>query len=121
MSELDEARAKMNSAPDMLELGEGGLIRAAIRSHHGDLAHVYVQGAHVTDFEPGGQQPVLFLSKESRFEAGKPIRGGVPIVFPWFGPHPTDKSAPQHGFARTANWDALEVMGTFTGAVGLRI
>ncbi len=34
----------------------------------------------------------------------KAIRGGVPVIFPWFGPHPTDKSLAQHGFVRMMEW-----------------
>jgi D-hexose-6-phosphate mutarotase len=44
------------------------------------------------------------LSAQSRFEPGQPIRGGVPICFPWFSKHRTDRSAPPHGFARTRDW-----------------
>jgi len=67
--------------------------------------HIYQHGAHVTHFQPLGQQPVLFLSAKSRFEPGQPIRGGVPICFPWFGPGagPTPKT-PMHGLARLREW-----------------
>jgi glucose-6-phosphate 1-epimerase len=44
------------------------------------------------------------------FEPGKPIRGGVPIIFPWFGARtPTPASprsdGPSHGFARICDWE----------------
>jgi glucose-6-phosphate 1-epimerase len=48
---------------------------------------------------------VLFLSARSEFAPGKAIRGGVPVIFPWFGPRHDGKAGPQHGFARTAVWD----------------
>jgi D-hexose-6-phosphate mutarotase len=41
---------------------------------------------------PGGLErlwPVLWLSGASRFEHDCPIRGGVPVCFPWFGPKAT--------------------------------
>jgi D-hexose-6-phosphate mutarotase len=44
------------------------------------------------------------MSRESAFQAGKPIRGGVPICFPWFGPSASDREAPAHGFARLCGW-----------------
>jgi D-hexose-6-phosphate mutarotase len=44
------------------------------------------------------------MSAASEFAAGRPLRGGVPLCFPWFGPHPADPSAPAHGFARLADW-----------------
>jgi glucose-6-phosphate 1-epimerase len=44
---------------------------------------------------------LLFLSNETYFETGKPIRGGIPVCFPQFGGGPL----PQHGFARTSEWE----------------
>jgi D-hexose-6-phosphate mutarotase len=93
------------SIPGVLrfEAGEGGLTRAAITTPHAD-AHVYLHGAHVTHYHPHAQAPLLFMSHKSAFAAGKPIRGGVPICFPWFGPKKDDASAPAHGFARLKEW-----------------
>lgn len=62
-------------------------------------AELFLQGAHLTQFKDW-----LFLSSRSHFEEGKAIRGGIPVVFPWFGANANDPNAPQHGFARTANW-----------------
>ena len=62
------------------------------------------QGAHIFDFQVKGKAPLLFLSDTSHFKAGKAIRGGVPICWPWFGAHTTDNSLPNHGFARTSIW-----------------
>ena len=86
--------------------GRGGLARVLLASEAGE-AEVYLQGATVTHYRPQGGEPVLFLSERSRFQPDLPIRGGIPIVFPWFGPHPTDRDAPMHGFARTAAWELL--------------
>ena len=44
------------------------------------------------------------MSSQSRYEAGKPLRGGVPICFPWFGPKAGAPDAPLHGFARILPW-----------------
>ena len=48
-------------------------------------ADLYLQGAHLAHWTPRGQRPVLFVSPKSLFAPGKAIRGGVPIIFPWFG------------------------------------
>lgn len=45
------------------------------------------------------------MSSKSLFEEGKPIRGGVPVCFPWFGPRAIDASLPVHGFARLNLWN----------------
>jgi glucose-6-phosphate 1-epimerase len=86
------------------ERGQGGLPRA-VASAAGAVAHVYLHGAHVTHFQPPAGLPVLFTSPRSAFAPGRAIRGGVPVIFPWFGPHPHDPGAPEHGFARVLDWE----------------
>ena len=78
---------------------------------------VYLQGAHVAHFQPKGERPVLWMSAESRFEAGKPIRGGVPICFPWFGPKAGAPDAPLHGFARILPWSIAAVTRESDGSL----
>src|SRR6266852_8057527 len=85
------------------EAGSGGFVRAAVTTRAAE-GHVYLYGAQVTHHRPAGQEPLLFLSPQSRFEAGKAIRGGVPIVFPWFGARAGDPTAPDHGVARISAW-----------------
>ena len=67
--------------------GNGNLPTAEI-SNSFAAASVSLYGGHVLSFQPKGQHDVLWLSKKSFFEVGKPIRGGVPICFPWFGRMP---------------------------------
>lgn len=62
-----------------------------------------LQGAHIFHWQPSTfADPVLFCSNKALFQAGKAIRGGVPICWPWFGP---SQGLPQHGFVRTADWN----------------
>jgi glucose-6-phosphate 1-epimerase len=56
-------------------------------------------------WQPAGHLPVLWVSGSSWFESGRPIRGGIPICFPWFGPHPTDPAQPTHGLVRLRPWE----------------
>ena len=65
---------------------------------------MYLHGAHVCAWGPRGGEPVIWMSAGSAFEAGRPIRGGVPLCFPWFGPHPTNPGRAPHGFARLLRW-----------------
>lgn len=99
-----------------LEPGRGGLERLVLATAQAEL-HVYRHGAHVTHFQPVGERPLLFLSRQSQFSAGKPIRGGVPICFPWFGPKADDAAAPLHGFARLAEWALVSVERGADGAL----
>lgn len=93
------------------EPGQGNLTRAVITTPHAE-AHVYLHGAHVTHYQSTGQSPVLFMSRESHFAPDKPIRGGIPVIFPWFGPRAGDPAAPAHGFARTMEWSVVETRPT---------
>ncbi|HSD67042.1 MAG TPA: D-hexose-6-phosphate mutarotase [Vicinamibacteria bacterium] len=109
----------MERYPDgaRLEKGLGGLDRLVLHATEGE-ALVYLQGAHVAHFEPKGGRPVLWMSAASRFEAGKPLRGGVPVCFPWFGPKAGSPEAPLHGFARILPWAVGAVVRETDG--GLR-
>ena len=81
-------------------------------------AEVYMLGAHVTNFKKNGEPPLLFMSQFSRFEEGQPIRGGIPVIFPWFGPR---EGLPQHGFARRKTWELKEVVQSPEGGVTVRL
>ncbi|HVG26694.1 MAG TPA: D-hexose-6-phosphate mutarotase [Acidobacteriaceae bacterium] len=86
----------------------GGLIRARVTTPS-CAAELYLQGAHLTAWQPAGEQPVIFLSGRSAFEPGKPIRGGVPVIFPWFGARTASAGSsrtdgPSHGFGRIQPW-----------------
>jgi glucose-6-phosphate 1-epimerase len=82
---------------------DSGLIYADVTTPQAK-ATVYLQGAHLTSWQPAGQQPVIFLSRKSDLVPGKPIRGGVPIAFPWFANRHDGKAGPSHGFARIQDW-----------------
>jgi glucose-6-phosphate 1-epimerase len=87
-----------------LARGRGDLPCLRIASDRYGTGEVYLHGAHVTAWQPRDQAPVLWVSRESVFAQGRPIRGGVPVCFPWFAAHPTEKAAPTHGFARIRPW-----------------
>ena len=88
------------------EIGEGGLTRAVI-NHELSEGEVYLYGAHITQFKPKGFKEVLFVSRESQFETGRPIRGGIPIAFPWFGVNSESPKSPKHGYARLRDWQLI--------------
>ena len=83
-----------------------GLVKATI-SLDGVVGEIYLQGAQVTAWRLGDEPPILFTSPKSAFAPGRAIRGGIPIIFPWFGPNRHAPAAPQHGFARTATWHLI--------------
>lgn len=96
--------------------GNGGLPKLEITTD-ASTAEIYLHGAHVTDFKKRGEPSLLFTSQCSRFEAHQPIRGGIPIIFPWFGAR---DGGPAHGFARNTSWLLTEATSTPSGGVSLR-
>lgn len=80
-------------------------------------AEIYLHGAHVTNFKKHNEPPILFLSQCSRFEANQPIRGGIPVIFPWFGPR---EGMAAHGFARLKPWEIKEIVQAPDGGVTVR-
>ena len=108
--------------------GTGGPGRVSFLDGRGELpmvevnspastAGIYLHGAHVTHFKKKDEPPLLFLSQVSRFAENEPIRGGIPIIFPWFGPR---EGMPQHGFARLKAWELKEAVPAPDGSVSLR-
>jgi glucose-6-phosphate 1-epimerase len=87
---------------------EHGLTRVIATCQAGE-AEIYTQGAHLARWRPAGHEEVLFLSELTALQPGKAIRGGIPIIFPWFGARTatarsTRTDGPAHGFARTSIW-----------------
>jgi glucose-6-phosphate 1-epimerase len=80
-------------------------------------AEVYLQGAHLTTFRRHGEPPITFMSQCSRFTEGQPIRGGIPVIFPWFGMR---EGMGNHGFARVKNWELKEFAPAPDGSVSVR-
>lgn len=80
-------------------------------------AEIYLHGAHVTNFKKHDEAPLLFLSQCSRFEENQPIRGGIPVIFPWFGPR---EGMAMHGFARVTQWELKEILPDADGSVSVR-
>jgi D-hexose-6-phosphate mutarotase len=102
------------------QMGEGGLPIAQINNPLA-TAEVYLHGAHITAFRPRDHEQVLWMSSLAQFQPGKAIRGGVPVIWPWFGPHATDSSKPQHGFARTVEWRVSATKALADGSTQLQL
>ncbi|KAJ9208817.1 hypothetical protein DTO166G4_2197 [Paecilomyces variotii] len=87
---------------------EQGRIEASLPS--GQSVTVLLYGATVTSWKLANGEEQLFLSEKAHLDGSKPVRGGIPVVFPVFGPPPKDHATsalPQHGFARNSTWEFL--------------
>ncbi|KAI9063055.1 galactose mutarotase-like protein [Trametes sanguinea] len=88
--------------------------RVVLQHPKGASAEILYYGATVISWKApnvSGSAPTerLFVSGKAALDGSKPVRGGIPVVFPAFGAptHPDHAKLPQHGFARNNVW-ALE-------------
>jgi glucose-6-phosphate 1-epimerase len=84
-----------------------------------DLARceVALLGAQVLSFVPKAHGRDLLWCSPARLAPGRPVRGGVPVCWPWFARQGVADSAPQHGFVRTVRWETESVVDEPDGAV----
>jgi glucose-6-phosphate 1-epimerase len=83
----------------MVEVGALPAVR--ITAADGAEATVALFGAHLLSWKTADGKERLFVSAKTALDGSKPIRGGVPVIFPQFnvrGP------GPKHGFARESSW-----------------
>ena len=87
--------------------GPNGLPILALANRRAS-AEMSIHGAQVLSYRPAGQPNVLWATRAATHEPGEPLRGGVPISWPWFSAH-EDPALPDHGFAFTSLWQVLSV------------
>ena len=69
-------------------------------------------GGHVLSyFNKVDGKERLWLSEKALFDQTSPIRGGIPLCWPWFANmHKTSNIAlPSHGYLRTQNWQVCDL------------
>ncbi|MDX8404331.1 MAG: D-hexose-6-phosphate mutarotase [Mariprofundaceae bacterium] len=112
MANLEQLNEKHGIAKQLTFVsGKGGMPIVEIKNNLGK-ASIALQGAHLLDYQTNGESELIWMSEDATFAEGKSLRGGVPICWPWFGPHSSDSTLPGHGPARTTDWNpvASEVM-----------
>eukprot|EP00635_Sarcinochrysidales_sp_CCMP3193_P014736 CAMPEP_0118917812 /NCGR_PEP_ID=MMETSP1166-20130328/17546_1 /TAXON_ID=1104430 /ORGANISM="Chrysoreinhardia sp, Strain CCMP3193" /LENGTH=326 /DNA_ID=CAMNT_0006858033 /DNA_START=74 /DNA_END=1054 /DNA_ORIENTATION=+ len=92
-----------------VSVGRGGLEVVKLKHKGGASAEIYTFGATVTSYKKNKTREVLWVSEGAVFDGEKAIRGGIPLVFPQFGPTAdaalgVPSSTKQHGFARISQW-----------------
>ncbi len=85
-------------------------------------AKIALYGANVLSFVPKSADSnldLLWVSPLAVFDGQQPVRGGIPICWPWFGKHATNSSLPAHGFVRNLLWQLDQVSTLGCGATEL--
>lgn len=89
------------SITETLTLAQCGEIPVLVLAHAKCHATISLQGGQLLSWRPTSQQADIFwVSEIESFKLGNPIRGGVPVCFPWFG----GVKSPSHGTARIRLW-----------------
>lgn len=107
------------------QTNEFGVDYIQINNNHAK-AEICLYGGHVTRFTPKtDNRERLWVSPNSLRDASRPIRGGVPICWPWFGDFKRsplflasehqNATFPAHGFLRTQNWSVESVTENTNG------
>ncbi|WP_439449166.1 D-hexose-6-phosphate mutarotase [Stenotrophomonas sp. ATs4] len=109
----------MQSNPDISTGLYHGLEAWHVRTP-GATAVISVFGGQLLSFIPEGQVDLLWLSP-NRAELPTPIRGGVPVCWPWFGRQGQSADVPAHGLVRTARWELLQANQSDDGDVELQL
>lgn len=121
-----EALKEQFSHPDVRFRQQDALVMVDIENAHGS-ATLTTFGATLLSYRPKGGADVLWVSDTALYDGKKPVRGGVPVCWPWFGPYdpaalgpdPSDEHKKGHGIARYAFWDveSVESVGEATHVV----
>lgn len=89
-------------------MNEDPTLRKVILRHgksNDTSATVFMVGATLVSWKVDGKEKI-FVSNKAIWDGTKPVRGGVPICFPNFGPW---NDGPQHGFARSSKeWKVVQ-------------
>ena len=88
-----------------------------VRTSGADLL-IAEQGAQILSYRQGAEPPLIWLSEQARGVLGQPVRGGIPVCWPWFGDlarNPTallaqyrGEAAPFHGLVRNLSWECRD-------------
>lgn len=92
-------------------------------------ATVFLQGAQLSHYQRHDEPAVIWCSPDCEYREGTPLRGGIPICWPWFGDlqkNPSQVSAKArldtaqaHGFARQRQWQLEDIRTPHAGQTEL--
>ncbi|WP_235974273.1 D-hexose-6-phosphate mutarotase [Luteimonas deserti] len=101
-----------------VRLGEYAGYAAVLVETPAATAAVALHGGHLLSYVPVGQTDVLWLSPGAK-PPPHAIRGGVPVIWPYFGRQGQPETLPSHGFVRTLRWHVVSATREDDGAIRL--
>jgi len=102
--------------------------RVVLEHPKGATVEVLYYGATVISWKSpdvAGGEPLerLFVSSKASLNGSKPVRGGIPVVFPVFGAPelPQFSKLKQHGYARSSTWNFTSVLIDDDSSVSVKL
>lgn len=90
----------LHTLSNSVNLAQLGDLQVLQIQHQKAQALISLFGGQLLSFKPTGQNELIWLSDRADLSGNTPIRGGIPICWPWFG----KANLPAHGFARASLW-----------------
>lgn len=87
-----------------------------VRTSTGE-ATLLLDGAQLISWIPADGQELLWVSPDAEYGEGRSVRGGVPLVGPWFGLGRDGDRPTKHGWLRTNRWTLTGAQTTRSAAV----
>lgn len=90
----------------------------------GESVEILLYGATVISWKDAQGDEKLWVSEAAKLDGTKPVRGGIPLVFPVFGTapdHAQTSSLAQHGFARASRWEFLGKSTSESGDASVKL
>jgi glucose-6-phosphate 1-epimerase len=104
------------SQPDPMQLLTRDNIQILHISNDFAVAEISLFGGHILSFKPKhDNRERLWLSEKAIFDGKTPIRGGIPVCWPWFGAHSSNANLAAHGYVRAQMWEILSNEETDSG------
>lgn len=97
------------SLPEGVRLAQVHGVDALLVDTPAATAELLFDGAHLTSYAPAGEADLLWLSPTSAFGEREAVRGGIPLIGPWFGPGRDQAMEVKHGWLRNLRWDLATV------------
>ena len=83
--------------------------KSGTKANRDPVEHLFVSSKAALDVRILYYHQSKFISNTYHIvlQGSKPVRGGIPVVFPCFGPpsHPQHSKLSRHGFARSEIWE----------------
>ena len=112
---------RQHAIPGHIQFALGpGMLPTAYINNKLARATVSLLGGHLLTYHQHDYPGIpIWMSELATYEVGKAIRGGIPIIWPWFGDYPERPDLPAHGLVRSRMWEVVRTEALGDGGTKL--